>query len=166
MIHTTAFQSLILLIPALPLGLWIAFTDLKYMRITNKSVMVLAAAFAVLGIFLFPMEAYLWRLAQVLVVLAIGFVLNALRLVGGGDAKYAAAMAAYFAASDLRLVLLLFAAMLIGAFVTHRIAARVPALRNATQDWKSWTAGKDFPMGLALSGTLLVYLLAGALQGA
>jgi prepilin peptidase CpaA len=35
----------------------------------------------------------------------------------------------------------------------------VPPLRRVTEDWASWTH-KDFPMGLALGGTLIFYLLA------
>ena len=35
----------------------------------------------------------------------------------------------------------------------------VPPFRRATAEWKSWTH-KDFPMGLALAGTLIFYLAA------
>jgi prepilin peptidase CpaA len=35
----------------------------------------------------------------------------------------------------------------------------VPPLRRALPDWESWNR-KDFPMGLALAGTLIFYLLA------
>ena len=35
----------------------------------------------------------------------------------------------------------------------------VPPFRRATADWASWTH-KDFPMGLALAGTLIFYLVA------
>ena len=112
-----------------------------------------------------PVDEYLWRLLQLVVVLVIGFVLNAAGLVGGGDAKYAAAMAPFFARQDGILVLQLFAAMLLGAFVAHRLAKRIPAIRRATAGWKSWDAGRDFPMGLALSGTLIAYLLLPFLVG-
>jgi prepilin peptidase CpaA len=49
-------------------------------------------------------------------------------------------------------------AMLLGAFVAHRALSRLPALRRLTPDWESWQRRDDFPMGLALSGTLLAYL--------
>ena len=127
--------------------------------------LLLAAAFLLIGVFVFPYDEFLWRVAQMAAVLVIGFLLNYFKLVGGGDAKYAAAMAAYFARGDARLILVLFAAMLLAAFLTHRIAARLPVIRNLTPDWQSWTAGKDFPMGLALSGTLLIYLFLALFYG-
>jgi len=49
--------------------------------------------------------------------------------------------------------------MLLGALVAHRLAGRVPAIRSATADWASWGEKRDFPMGLALGGTLVCYLL-------
>ncbi len=112
----------------------------------------------VAGFLALPFDAYLWRLLGMVIILIVGFVLNALGLVGGGDAKYAAAIAPFFSGHDLRLIVLLFAVMLIAAFVIHRTFRRIPFIRRLTPDWKSWDAGKDFPMGLALSGTLIAYL--------
>jgi len=143
------------------IALWIAWSDLKYMRIPNKSVLAVLAVFVVLGLIVLPLDAYLWRLAQFAIVLAIGFAVNALRLVGGGDAKFAAALAPFIAPGDTRLFLLIFGATLIAALITYNIFKRVPAVRRATPDWKSWTAGKDFPMGLALSGSLIIYFALG-----
>jgi prepilin peptidase CpaA len=68
-------------------------------------------------------------------------------------------MAPFFPASDLRLVLALLAAAIVGAFISHRAARAIGPVRAMTADWASWTH-KDFPMGLALSGTLIFYLLA------
>ena len=163
--HITLHQAVWLLIPALPMGLWIAWSDLSTMRIANKAVLILGAGFLVFGLIALPVDEYLWRLLQLVVVLVIGFGLNAAGLVGGGDAKYAAAMAPFFARQDGILVLQLFAAMLLGAFVAHRLAKRIPAIRRATAGWKSWDAGRDFPMGLALSGTLIAYVLLPFLVG-
>ena len=92
--------------------------------------------------------------------MAAGFVGSAARLFGAGDAKFAAAMAPFFVGSDLRLVLALFSACLLAAFASHRLMRRVPRFRAATPDWESWTH-RDFPMGLALSGTLVFFPLLG-----
>lgn len=153
-----------LLVPVLPVALWIAWSDLSSMRISNRAVLVVTGLFLLFGPLALPLDVWAWRFVHLAVVLALGFVAHAAGLMGGGDAKYAAAMAPYFALSDLRLVLLLFAAMLLGAFVSHRIAARIPPLRRATAHWASWQAGKDFPMGLALSGTLIAYLALAVLR--
>lgn len=156
--ETTAAQALWLLPPVLPLALWIAWSDLKFMRISNRAVLLVAAVFLLFGAIALPFETWLWRIAQMVLLLAIGFVANMGRMIGGGDAKYVAAMAGFFAPGDLRLVLILFATMLLAAFITHRAFGAVPALRQLTRGWKSWESGTKFPMGLALSGVLLAYL--------
>lgn len=157
----TAQQALWLLPPALPLALWIAWTDLKFMKITNKAVLVLLGLFLIFGLIALPIETWLWRLVQLAIVLAIGFVAHSLKLVGGGDAKYAAVIALFVAYGDGRTVLVLFGVMMISALIFHRLFGRITAVRAYTSDWKSWQAGKDFPMGLALSGTLITYLAMG-----
>lgn len=154
--------ALAFLVAALPIGIWVAWSDMKSMKIPNKAVIALALAFVVIGIVILPFKAFLWALVLGLIVLVLGFVGNAAGLFGAGDAKFAAAMAPFFIGADLRQVLGLYAACLLGAFVSHRIAGRIPAFRAATADWASWTH-KDFPMGLALSGTLIFYLLAALL---
>lgn len=151
--------ALALLLPALPIGIWVAWSDMKTMKIPNKAVMALAIAFLVIGLMVLPFKAWLWALGLGAGVLVAGFVGNAVGLFGAGDAKFAAAMAPFFIGADLRFVMGLSAACLLGAFASHRLAGRIPAFRRATSDWESWTH-KDFPMGLALAGTLIFYLLA------
>ena len=143
----------------LPIAIWVAWSHMKFMKIPNKAVMTMAAVWAVVGFFAFPLVQYGWGWALLGIVLAIGFVSSALGLVGAGDAKFAAAMAPVFTTANPVLVLALFCACLLGAFATHRLARMIPAVRRAASDWESWTR-KDFPMGLALSGTLIFYLLA------
>ena len=48
--HITLHQAVWLLIPALPMGLWIAWSDLSTMRIANKAVLILGAGFLVFGL--------------------------------------------------------------------------------------------------------------------
>lgn len=159
MIHTTATTALWFLPFALPIAVWVAWSDMKFMRIPNKAVLALTAVFLVVGLAALPLEVWAWRWTHLLVVLAIGFLANLAGVIGAGDAKYAAAMAPFFPASDLRLVLALLAAAIVGAFISHRAARAIGPVRAMTADWASWTH-KDFPMGLALSGTLIFYLLA------
>lgn len=149
-----------------PIAIWVAFSDLKFMKIPNLAVYATVAVFLVIGLIALPFGDYLWRLSHLAVVLAIGFVANMARLIGAGDAKFAAAMAPFFALGDLRLVMILFAALLLAATATHRILRAIPAVRRMTPDWLSWTRGKDFPMGLTLSGLFLCYLGLGVAWGA
>lgn len=148
----------------LPLCLYVCFTDLREMRITNQAVLALAAVFVVVGLIALPLPVYGMRLVQLLVVLLIGFILTAAGAMGAGDAKFAAAAAPFIAPGDLRLLLALFAANLLAAFATHRLV-KYTALRRIAPEWKSWNTGWKFPMGLSLGGTLALYLLLGAAYG-
>ena len=148
---------LALLIPVLPVCAWVAWSDLKMMKIPNMAVLALMAIFLVVGAAVLPFENWLWRWLHFGVILAIGFVLNAVANVGAGDAKFAAAAALYIRAADAAIVMILFAAFLLGAFFGHRLLRAIPAVRRATPDWLSWTSQK-FPMGLALVGTLVAYM--------
>ncbi|QBF32961.1 prepilin peptidase [Thalassococcus sp. S3] len=157
-------QALFFLPFVLPICFYVAFTDLREMRITNQAVLVLGALFLVLGLFVMPFADYGWRLAQLAIVLVIGIVLNAGGAVGAGDAKFAAAAAPYIAAGDFRLIIVIFAANLLAAVATHRLAKYTP-LRRIAPHWKSWDRGWKFPMGLSLGGTLAIYLILGVYLG-
>ncbi|WP_411974677.1 prepilin peptidase [Sulfitobacter faviae] len=148
----------------LPICFYVAFTDMKQMRITNQAVLVLTAIFVLLGLCLLPFDTYLWRLLSLVVVLVVGIVLNAAGVMGAGDAKFAAAAAPYIAWGDLRLLMMLFMATLLAAAATHRGVKYTP-LRRLAPDWQSWQETKKFPMGLALGTTLGLYLILGALFG-
>lgn len=148
----------------LPICFYVAFTDLRDMRITNQAVLLLAAVFVVVGILVLPLPVYGMRLVQMVVVLVIGIALNAAGVMGAGDAKFAAAAAPFVAQGDLRVLLAIFTANLLAAFVTHRLAKYTP-LRRIAPGWKSWDMGWKFPMGLSLGGTLAIYLVLGAIYG-
>lgn len=150
---------------ALPVGLWAAWSDMAYMKIPNRSVMILVGIYAVIGLFALPFDLYAWQWLHLVVVLVIGFVMNIGGLLGAGDAKFAAAMAPFVALGDVALLSYLFAAVLLAAFVCHRTARRIPAVRRVAPEWESWER-KDFPMGLALGALLIVYLALGAIYGA
>ena len=110
-------------------------------------------------------EVYCFRIRFLLLVLLVGMFLNAGGLIGAGDAKFAAAAAPFIALGDVKLLSVIFASTLLAAWVTHR-AAKVSPLRQMVPDWESWEQGTKFPMGLALGGTLAIYLCLGAAYGA
>jgi prepilin peptidase CpaA len=159
MTQTTAATALWFLPFVLPIAIWVSWSDMKFMKIPNRSVVALMAVFFAVGLVALPFDVWAWRWTHLVVVLVIGFVVNAFGLVGAGDAKFAAAMAPFFARDDLNFVLALLAAAIVGAFVSHRAARAIGPVRAMTADWASWTH-RDFPMGLALSGTIVFYLLA------
>ena len=161
----TATSAMWFLPFVLPICFYVAWSDMRAMRIPNQSVMALLAVFVVMGLIALPLPEYGYRLLHVVVVLLIGMVLNAGGLIGAGDAKFSAAAAPFIAFGDLRLMLAIFAATLLAAWVTHRIAKYTP-IRRVVPDWESWDQGWDFPMGLALGGALAIYLVLGAMYGA
>ncbi len=162
MIATTATTAFWFLPFVIPIAVWVAWSDMKFMKIPNKAVLALLLVFAVVGLVALPFDVWAWRWTHFAVILAAGFVLSTLGLLGAGDAKFAAAMAPFFAVDDLRFILALYAAASLGAFFSHRMLRTVGPVRSITPDWQSWTR-KDFPMGLALSGMLVLYLVAAVL---
>ncbi len=159
------WTALWFLVPVLPIGIWVAWSDMKFMKIPNIAVLAMAGAYLVIGPIALGLDLYLWGIALGLMTLVVGFVASTIRMVGAGDAKFAAAMAPYFAGTSLPMVFILFAGCLLAAFAAHRLMRLIPAYRAATPDWQSWTHRK-FPMGLALSGTICFYFLLGLLISA
>lgn len=148
-----------------PICLWVIYSDLSQMKITNKTNIALAAVFVLLGLFVLPLDAYGWRLAQLVIMLVLGILANAIGMMGGGDSKFLAAAAPFVAPGDVGTILMLLATISVVALVTHR-AAKASALKNLAPDWESWHRKGKFPMGLALGPTLVTYLTLGALSGA
>jgi len=165
MMATTATAALWFVPFVVPICFYVAFTDMRAMRITNQAVLALFAVFLVVGLIALPLPEYGARLIQFALVLVAGIALNAAGLVGAGDAKFAAAAAPFIAAGDARLLIALFTANLLAAFLTHRLAKHT-ALRRAAPGWESWDQTGDFPMGLSLGGTLGIYLVMGTIYGA
>jgi len=149
----------------LPVCLWVAWSDMRSMKIPNTAVLNLVAIFLVIGLIALPLSDYGWRLSHLAALLAAGIVANAAGLMGAGDAKFIAAAGPFVALGDAGSVALLFAAVLLAAFATHRLA-RLSPLRRLAPGWASWDAGRKFPMGLALGPTLALYLALVALYGA
>lgn len=69
-----------------------ASSDLLTMRISNKLVIVLAAGFVVVALLAeLPLQQFMMHLACAALVLVVAFGMFAMRWIGGGDAKLAAA---------------------------------------------------------------------------
>jgi prepilin peptidase CpaA len=149
----------------IPIAIWVALEDMRSMKIPNKAVIALVAVFLLVGPFVLPLAEWGLRWTHLAVVLAAGFVLNLVRVVGAGDAKFLAAMAPFVALSDLFPFFFVLGAALPAALIVHRLARAVPAVRRMTGEWESWTRPRVFPMGLPLAGTLVIYLALAAAAG-
>lgn len=154
----TTWAALWFLPFVLPLCFYTSYTDLSRMKITNQTVIALAFVFVLIGPVALPLPEYGMRLLQMAVVFFIMFLFSSAGAMGAGDAKFIAAAAPFIHPGDLRFVVALLAAALLSAVATHRLAKHSP-LRRIAPEWNSWDRGKKFPMGLALSGTLGLYLI-------
>ncbi|MCC5991081.1 MAG: prepilin peptidase [Rhodobacteraceae bacterium] len=147
-----------------PIALWVAWSDMKWMKIHNKAVLALLVVYLVVGFIALPLQGWVWGWAHFAVVLAAGFVLSSVGLLGAGDAKFAAAMAPFIALGDLSLFLLLLASVVIISFIAHRLARKTALAHRLVPEWESWQR-REFPLGLALGPSLLFYLALGAMSG-
>lgn len=143
----------------LPICAWVAFSDLKYMKIRNTAVLTLVVIYAVVGIFVLPMDAYLAGWLNGIVVLVIGFIASSLGMVGAGDAKVFSAIVLYVPRADAMRFTILLAACLLGGFIAHRIIRASPIAKKLAPDWESWHRIKEYPAGLSLGFSLAAYLV-------
>jgi prepilin peptidase CpaA len=153
------FAAATLLPFALAIGFWVSFSDLKFMRIPNQASLAMLLVWIVLGILVMPFKLWAMGLGLAACVLVVTFVMNMAGVMGGGDAKFAAAMAPAFIHANLAQLSVIYVACALGALSAHRLLKHIPAFRKATPDWKSWTH-PGFPFGTTLAATLIFYLLA------
>ena len=157
-VHVTVTQSIAFLIFVAPLSLYVAWNDLRDMKIPTWSTDALAIVFMVVGIFVMPFDDYLWRYAHFGVVLIVVMLLNAVGAMGAGDSKFLASAAPFVALPDIGIFFNLLAAGLLASLAIHRAARAIPAVRNLVPDWASWSQGKRFPMGFGMGPVLIIYL--------
>ena len=157
MLALPASAAIWFLIPAVPVAIWVALSDLSTMKIPNKAVLALLAGYAVFGLLALPLDTYLWNYLHLLVVLVIGIVLNMVGGLGAGDAKFMAVAAPMVATADTGRALMILGVCMIGGFLVHRILRATP-VRSAVPHWASWDAGRKFPMGFPLALALVGYL--------
>ncbi|MDB5622837.1 MAG: peptidase [Devosia sp.] len=101
-----------------------ASSDLLTMRISNKLVLLLLGGFALTAVAIgLPLELVAMHVACALLVLVAGFAFFAMRWIGGGDAKLAAATTLWLG-FGLALPYLVYAALLGGALTLAILALR------------------------------------------
>ena len=105
----TAYAAWWFLPAVIPIAIYVSWSDMSAMKIPNKAVAALVIAYAILGLFAFPLQVYMWQWTHLIVMLLVGMLLNAARVMGAGDAKFIAAAAPMFALGDLQLIIVLFA---------------------------------------------------------
>lgn len=158
MVSVTVTQSIAFLIFVAPLCIYVAWNDLRAMKIPTWSTDALALVFVVVGIFVMPFGEYAWRYAHFGVVLVVAMVLNAIGAMGAGDSKFLASAAPFVALDDVGFVFTLLGTGMFTGYFIHRAARAISPVRNLVPDWESWHQGKRFPLGFPMGGVLIIYL--------
>ena len=153
----------------IPLMLAAAIQDLRELKISNYIVLGVVGVFIVTGLWGLPTEIFLWRFGQGVVMLIIGFLVFTTGVVGGADAKMAAALAPFIVPEDVVAVVVLYA---ITTFVMLMVLRLVMALnRHEATGWRAIdqqtepAMKRKFPMGLIFGVTIVIYLGIYATEG-
>lgn len=139
----------------LPICIWAAWSDLKFLKIPNILSVVLALLFIILGPFVLPFDDYVGRIIVGLIALAVGFLIHFTGLVGGGDLKLIAAMLPFIAREDLVAFAFVVSIMTLAGVAAHRTIGK---LGYAPEGWKSWEGHRKYPFGYSLAGAFIFYL--------
>lgn len=156
-----AYADIALLIVAIPFCLWATWSDLRYMTIPNMLVLSMAGVFLVVGAIVLPFtDVFLWRVLGGVIVLTVGFLLFAIGGLGGGDAKFAAAMVLFVDHADILDFILILALVTLVAVTLHIIIGKLKFAAPLTQNWKSWEKQekRKFPLGFGMGSALILYL--------
>lgn len=147
------------LLLALPLFLWSAWTDYRFMRIRNVVVLAALAVFVLTVPFIGVQEA-LYRGLAALLVFAVAFSMFAVRALGGGDVKLGSAMLLFVPSGTYTLFAYAFSLALLVTIVGFTAARRM--LVQGRSGAVSMRAKGMVPMGVAfaLAGTFHLCVLA------
>ncbi|OCX65899.1 hypothetical protein BFP70_07125 [Thioclava sp. SK-1] len=151
-------STFIFFILTLPVCIWVIFTDLRDMKIYNKAVLTLIAIFAVAGPFLLPIDVYLWRWVNLVVVFVVMLLYMMIRDYGAGDLKFFSATALFYSPSNASFLIFLLVAAMIATVVQIKICRALPSVQRKFGHWKTFEKGKKtYPMGLGFAMTLILY---------
>lgn len=146
------WQPLFPLIAAAPLLVYMAYEDLRHLRIANRNVLCLAGIFAVSLLFLDWPEAG-FRLAAAGSVFLLALILFAARLIAGGDVKMLAAVMLFVPAGSLQGFSL---SLSIGICLSVALLAAMRTVGPARPSGWAGLAGAGLPMAPGIcAGALL-----------
>lgn len=140
-----------------------ASSDLLTMKISNKLVLVLVAGFFVVAIAVnLPLQQLALHVLCAMLVLVVGFVLFAMRWIGGGDAKLAAATTLWLG-FGLTLPFVVYAGLFGGALTLLILALRhfplTPFLARYTWLERLHNPKSGVPYGVAMAiAGMMVYV--------
>lgn len=140
--------------------LYAAWSDLRFMSIPNEVSLLLLGLFVVSAPFLVGLPDMGGRMIIAVVLLVIGIMLNALRLIGGGDVKLLSAGILFVDPSidHVSLFFQVLGMMSLSGVIVHRGLAYLPPVSKAVPEWSSWGERGKFPFGLSIAASVIFYL--------
>ncbi|MFK7945520.1 MAG: prepilin peptidase [Paracoccaceae bacterium] len=151
----------------LPLMIFAAWSDIKYLKIPNWIPLAVLAIYVVTGLWGMPLERFLWGLAAGAVTLVLFFVLWSVMdsvapgTFGAGDVKLLAVLVPFIDLSDAFSTLILFTVIMMLVSVLFLVAWGFSRGRTGltSLDQKGKKILKvTSPFGVALALTTIVYL--------
>ncbi len=68
---TTVWTALWFLPFLVPIAVWVAWSDMKFMKIPNMAVLAMMVVFLVVGLIALPLDVWAWRWVQALSLIHI-----------------------------------------------------------------------------------------------
>jgi len=153
-----------------PLMVWASWSDLKTLKIPNILVLAVLGVFIVTGLWGLPTDVFFWRLLHGVIVLFAGFAAFSFGLIGGGDAKMAAALTPFIAPPDLGQFFIAYGVTTLLLLMVLRLVMQINRHREtgwlSVDQMKKPARERVFPMGLIFGVTMVVYLGAHTLRAA
>ena len=145
-----------------PLMIWTSWADLKVLKIPNVIVLAVFAVYVVTGLWGLPTDVFFWRLLYGVIVMFLGFAAFSFGLIGGGDAKMAAALTPFIWPEDLFSFIIIYSIVTLILLMLLRLVMQMN--RHEETGWLSIdqmskpARERVFPMGLIFGVTILIYL--------
>lgn len=152
----TGDMALVAFLVASPFALAASYYDLSTMEIPHWVAPAAAAAFTAVVFAGLPFDEALWRVIGGFIVLAIGFLLFAAGVAGGGDVKLAAAFAILIAPVDATVVLILLSVTALASLFV--IVGLRKTIMSGGGTWRVWNEQKSIPYAVPMAMTLVIYL--------
>lgn len=150
----------LLLMALVPVVVASAFSDLRHLRIPNTHVLIALGLFVLVGPLTLSWAELSPRLLAAGITFALCFVLFAVGVIGGGDAKMMPVLVLFIPSQGLVDFLRVFAIALGVVSLGALVFQRVPYFRRA--GWKSAQGQRHVPVGLAMAIAVILAALASA----
>lgn len=138
-----------------PILAYIIASDLHRLRIPNASVLALLAVFLATQAPFLEVAVLISRFAVASAALAVGFVLFAARLLGGGDVKLLTVVLLFVPFADLSLFCLGLSLCIVVTLSVIKMARATPAAGRS--NWLAVSQTRRLPLGPAIALALIIY---------